>query len=174
MSALDYDALRAHVRHAIACVAEGPDEAPRNVAVKCLTCQEVLLDCDAPEEEETEEPRVPTFLADPGRHRARLSWAEARVTGISWDDARIRGAVPEGRVRPVGPARLRMDLPAYRRALPLSEFTRYVAATLAEACPALYWTELQVTVVGYRCTECDQEVIIPPAEAATALQGGVR
>lgn len=50
MAAHSYSELRQHIGHNIEVVAYGDPDEPANVAIECITCNEVLMDYDAPEE----------------------------------------------------------------------------------------------------------------------------
>ena len=52
MSVSEYAGLRHHVGHVIECVTYGPNG--ENVALECLTCDEVLLDYDKNEDDANE------------------------------------------------------------------------------------------------------------------------
>jgi hypothetical protein len=57
MSANNYHELKTHLGHQIVCVGYGSKRAqdngepPKNVAIECETCNEVLMDYDIEEEE---------------------------------------------------------------------------------------------------------------------------
>jgi hypothetical protein len=48
MAVSSFEELNAHYGHEVVVVRYGPEDAPVNVAVECETCNEVLLDFDAP------------------------------------------------------------------------------------------------------------------------------
>ena len=49
MSAFNYNELKRHIGHKIACVYYGNRNSPANVAIECEDCEEILLDFDKPE-----------------------------------------------------------------------------------------------------------------------------
>jgi hypothetical protein len=65
----DYASLRAHLRHKLVCAGYGPDEDdPVNVSVECETCDEVLLDYDAPGWEVDEDDDHPQYAVGARAH----------------------------------------------------------------------------------------------------------
>ena len=49
MAVYDYNSLREHIGHKIACVCyAAPNQPPANVAIECESCDAVLLDYDRP------------------------------------------------------------------------------------------------------------------------------
>lgn len=50
MAVHSYSDLRQHIGHNLEVIAKGDPDCPENVAIECITCNEVLLDYNAPEE----------------------------------------------------------------------------------------------------------------------------
>lgn len=46
MAVQNYKELKGHIKHKIVCTYYGDKEEPENVAIECLTCNEVLVDYD--------------------------------------------------------------------------------------------------------------------------------